>query len=212
MRSELRIEYNKLEIPDIVLEKHFWDFTKKETEAYFQWFMSIKDERIEVLKNYIEEEGNENIKFDYTPESLIPLWDWYVEHIVMVKKTEEEIEQERSQYPDYVTIDEEKISYDTLQIGYDISCYFGEVIIRNSEGKAYWGYKTKPKNMMSVKKPVLLGFAGDDFLDAAALIPAITWRYIEAVRENREESARGLFDLYDLWHKMLYKTFFELSL
>ena len=174
--------------------------------------MSIKDERIEVLKNYIEEEGNENIKFDYTPESLIPLWDWYVEHIVMVKKSEEEIEEERSQYPDYVRIREEKISYDTLQIFYDISCYFGEVIIRNSEGKAYWGYKTKPKNMVSVKEPVILGFLDGLFLNCVSLLNGLTWRYIEAVEENREESARGLFDLYNKWHQLLYKTYSELSL
>lgn len=206
------MEYNKLDLPDIVSEKQYSDFTKKETEEYFQWFMATKDERIEVLKNYIEEEGNENVKFDYTPESLIPLWDWYIEHIVMVKKSDEEIEQERSQYPDFVRIREEKISYDTLQICYDISCYFGEVIIRNSEGKACWGYKTKPKNMMSVKKPVVLGFAGDHFLDAASLIPAMTWRHIEAMEENKEKNEKALFDIYDLWHKMLYKTYFELSL
>ena len=117
-----------------------------------------------------------NLYFDNTPESLIPLWEWYEQKITMVDKTEEEYQKEREETPDYIEVPKTKISMETWKIGMDLALYFADVMIRNNTGKVYWGYFTKPKNRMSVKRPVLLGFKADMDLDPRLIVVNCTSR------------------------------------
>ena len=61
------------------LKVPFEEFSKEQAEGYFQWHMSQIDHRIQVLKQYIRGE-NFSVEFDYSPESLIPLLEWYENH------------------------------------------------------------------------------------------------------------------------------------
>ncbi len=72
----------------------FFEFTKEDAKIYFNWYMEEKGHRIEMLEEYVHNAGVD-IDFDYSPESLIPLWRWYETIIVSEKKTEEEIAAEK---------------------------------------------------------------------------------------------------------------------
>ena len=68
----------------------FFEFTKEDAKIYFNWYMEEKGHRIEMLEEYVHNAGVD-IDFDYSPESLIPLWRWYETIIVSERRTEEEI-------------------------------------------------------------------------------------------------------------------------
>ena len=169
----------------------FAKFTKEEAEIYFNWYMEEKGHRIEMLEEYVHNAGVD-IDFDYSPESLIPLWRWYETIIVSEKKTEEEIENEKKKLPEWLhsQISDEKISMNTLKFGMDIAIYFAEVMIRNSEGKLHWGYVTKPRNYAHVNKPLVLGFKADLDLNPSRLV------YILTLRSKRERNEKRLYDKY----------------
>ena len=85
LRQSMEYEYM---IPP-VKNYDFFEFTKEDAKIYFNWYMEEKGHRIEMLEEYVHNAGVD-IDFDYSPESLIPLWRWYETIIVSEKKTEEE--------------------------------------------------------------------------------------------------------------------------
>lgn len=167
---------------------------KKEASEYFEWYVSQVKYRIEVLKNYVQNES-ENVIFDYTPDSLISLWTWYEKKIKIVDKTKEELDEQMSRYPSWMhnEIARTKISLETLKYGMDVAIYFAEVIIRNSNGKIQWGYFTSPKKRMSINEPTLLGFKEDMDLNPRLIVINCTRRSSVESNNNR------LFDMYNTW-------------
>ena len=178
--------------------KEFDDMNKNDAKEYFDWYISQIGHRISVLKEYAHSE-NGDIIFDYTPESLIPLWDWYEQKIKLIKKSTKELEEEYKKYPKWVhdSLSHKKISMDTLKIGMDIAIYFAEVVVRSCHGKIQWGYFTKPKNRMSVNEPTLLGFKHDMDLNPRLIVLNCTRR------SSREKNSTQLFDTYQVWMSFL---------
>lgn len=172
----------------------FENLKKKETHEYFKWYVSQIGHRIKVLEDYILNEG-ENIIFDYSPESLIPLWTWYEKKIIIVDKMADEFAEDLSKYPEWMhnEISKTKISLETLKFGMDIAIYFAEIIIKECNGKIQWGYFTKPKNRMSVNEPTLLGFEGNNDLNPRLIVINCTRR------SSRESKNTRLYDVYNTW-------------
>ncbi len=172
----------------------FAELNGKQAKEYFQWYIRQIDHRIEVLNKYLLNQG-EKIDFDYSPESLIPLWEWYERNIILENKTEEELISEFNKYPEWMKdeISTTKISIHTLKFGMDIAIYFAQVIIKNSSGKIDWGYFTKPKKMMSVNQPVLLGFKANMDLNPRLIV-------INCTRHSSEEKDNmRLYQMYKTW-------------
>lgn len=186
------MEY-KLMIPPFEF-KGFDNMNKKQAEEYFQWYLSQIAYRIEVLSDYVQKDGVK-VKFDYSVESLIPIWEWYQSKIILESKTEEELEKDKERYPKWMEdeISKTKISLETWKFGMDIAIYFAETVIENNNGKIYWGYFTKPKNRMSVNRPVLLGFMADMDLDPCLIVENCTRK------SSRELQKTILYDMYNVW-------------
>ncbi len=172
------------------------EFNKKQAEEYFQWYVGQTEYRIDVLNNFLINEGK-NIVLDFSPESLIPLWDWYEGKIIVEQKSEVELQKEIQSYPDWMKneISTTKISLQTYKFGMDIAIYFAEIIRKNSEGKIQWGYFTKPKNRASVNQPVLLGFKARMDLNPRLVIVNCTRR------SSKEQHAERLIEMYYTWMK-----------
>ncbi len=172
----------------------FSKLTPGEAKKHFEWFTGEVPKRIEYLKELLSNDGIEDI-LDYTPESLIPLWDWYEGKIKIEKISKEKYEKELSETPEWVHpyIKDEDLSIDTLKYCMDVSIYFAEVMIRNNANKIIWGFFTKPKNHVSVNRPTLLGFKGRMNLDPY-LILTNTSR-----KSSREKCKTRLYDIYNVW-------------
>ena len=186
-------------IPPVDAKLPFEEFSKAQAKEYFEWHISQIDHRIWILDQYIREEGRK-IAFDYTPESLVSLWEWYEEHIVVENRTKKEYRQEVLSRPEWMKeyISTTKISLmKTMKFGADVAIYFAEVFRNNSGGKISWGYYTKPKSMASVNRPVLLGFKAGMDMDPQRIIYNCTLESAESREKTR------LLDIYNVWQKYI---------
>ena len=188
------LKYEFMEYPDLL--KDFDKMKKKEAEKYFNWYINEINNRILYLKTYMQKDIEGDTIFDYTPESLIPLWEWFQTKIEFEEMTENEIHQELEDSPKklkYLVFENtRKISINTLSIATDVANYFAEVFRKNNPS-IYWGFFTKPKNRISVNEPVLLGFIGNDDLNPRLIISNCIWKSEEQKNPNM------LYDIYHVW-------------
>lgn len=176
----------------------FKALSKKEAQEYFEWYINQIDCRIHILTDYVLSEGVD-IDFDYSPESLIPLWEWYEKKIIIIKKTREELAYDYRKYPEWIHNDilKTKISPETLKFGMDIAIYFAEVMVKNNDGKIRWGYFTKPKSRVSVNEPTLLGYKNGMDLNPRLITTNCTRHSSEELNKMR------LYDTYYIWLKYI---------
>ena len=85
---------------DPPLKKQFHLLNKKEAQRYFDWFINIIPERIAMLRRACIEDGVGDI-LDYTPESLVPLWRWYLDDVQIEELSREKYESRLASVPDY---------------------------------------------------------------------------------------------------------------
>ena len=141
----------------------FFELTPKRAKEYFLWYTSEIPNRIALLWEYMKQDRPETEPFDYSPESLLPLWEWYETKIEQVPMSKKEIEYQVAQYPKWIENEIRKeviLKYtdETLSLALDISIYLGETVLKNYQN-LYWGYRTKPKNEFSANRPVILKLA-----------------------------------------------------
>jgi len=179
-------------IPPVV--KPFKEMTEVEAKEYFDWFMLEIANRIELLSDYKKEEKG-GVELDYSEESLHFLWKWFEKYIKFIDLSEDEYIEKINSYPDWMKnyISKQKISYETYKLLWDISIYFAEVVIKNSNGKIYWAFHTKPKNSESLNEPVLVGFLDDVYLNPRTIVEVLTRR------SHREKDEYRLLNIYNVW-------------
>ena len=187
-------DYYPLMIPPVI--KDFEEFSKAETKQYFDWYVSQSDIRINQLQHYIADSGSPEVKLDGTPESFIPLWRWFENNIQTEKKTEEEMEAEMVGRPEWMRKEIRKVNWKftvmTYALAVDIAFYFAKVFIYYHKGIS-WGYYTKPKNLVSVNKPVLVGFNNKVIMDPRLIILNCCRKSVSEKKETR------LLDMYNSW-------------
>lgn len=186
-----------LMIPPFTISS-FNTLTKKQVEQFFQWFLIEKTNRVQVLSQYIDQTG-EHVELDYTPNSLIPLWDWFESQIEIETRTEEKIEaQIRSLPPKWQNVVKPattQLSQKTLAIGLDISTYFGEVLVTNND-TIRWGYRTSPKKLDGVNRPLLImGHWHDISIYQCTTIHVLT------LKSSRERDSNRLYNMYIQYSK-----------
>lgn len=176
----------------------FPKMNKRQAKEYFDWYISQIDHRISLLSSAVLADETV-LSFDYSVESLIPLWEWYENKISFVKLDDSEYQKKLQKYPSWMEnyISNMDLSYTTVVYGMDIALYFAEVIIRNNEGKVKWGYFTKPRNRLSVNEPTLLGFKNDDDLNPRLIVLNCTRH------SNEERQATRLYNMYYTWMNYL---------
>lgn len=67
------------------------DRNKKQVKQYFEWYMLEKEKRIKQLEQYANQE-EQRVLLDKSPESLIPLWEWFEDKIEWTEKSDEKIQ------------------------------------------------------------------------------------------------------------------------
>jgi hypothetical protein len=188
------MDYKMMVPPNEII--NFSELRKKQVDEHFNWYVSQIPFRIRQLENYVNSELGENLEFDFSKKSLIYIWQWFEKYIKTEKKTENEMNEELIKYPQWLhsTILEEdyKFTLDSIILDMDLAIYFAETIINNNP-TIKWGYITKPKNRMSVNKPVLLGFKGGQDLDPRNIILNCMYSTIE------NKDSQMLFNLYNIW-------------
>lgn len=182
--------------------KDFNKLKKKEAKLYFDWFLTQIPSRVQLLREAYEfTDGGKASDLDFSVESLVSIWKWFIPYISKKELTQEEIEYEKSCLPELVHdfIELYDISTETLILANDISIYFGETLIK-SYPSLYWGVKFTPKSRMGVNRPVVLGFkddfgSTDDFdLWPINIITVLTYEVLEGKKD-----IYALINIFKVW-------------
>lgn len=163
--------------------KPFEKMSAKEAKKHFKWYVLEVPNRINLLSVLFTATGGKGNLLDFSPMSLISLWQWFLTHIKTTVKTKEEIDNELQNTPDWlkeeVRSNNKKLSLGSTTLAMDIAIYFAETIIKNCDMKVKWGYITKPKSLEYVNSPVLVGFKYNMELNPRAVVYNLTLDVID---------------------------------
>lgn len=156
-----KLKYEIL-VPTIL--KPFEDFTEQETQEYFDWYISKIPERIQILAAY------SGVILDYSPESLVDIWTWFIKNVEIEKTPKVRIEELKKQlqgqpkdYMDSVLKEnEQQLSLESMYILRDIAMYIGEVDVRNNNA-LYWGFHTDVHLDSFANRPIIMGYEDRDY-------------------------------------------------
>lgn len=170
-----------------------FELTPKQAKEYFLWYTSEIPNRIALLWEYMKQERPEAEPFDYSPKSLLPLWEWYEQKIEQVPMTAEEIERRVRVFPKYLESEirknTKKFTDETLSLALDISIYLGEVVVKNYP-HLRWNYRTRPKREISTYRPVIDGLNNKMKLEPSRSLFVLT------LESTEEKNPTRLYDLY----------------
>ena len=126
----------------------FETMSKKEAQKHFEWYITQIPRRISMLGIAYEIMEGDQIKLDFTRESLVNLWEWMLPKISVTEKSVEEIKAEKESLPEWVAdyVKSYKISTETLILATDVSIYFAQSFIERYPNLS-WSIKFKPKSL-----------------------------------------------------------------
>lgn len=174
----------------------FFELTPKQAKEYFLWYKSEIPNRIALLWEYMKQERPEMEPFDYSPESLIPLWEWYETKIEQVPMTAKEIESRVRIFPKYLESEirknTKKFTDKTLSLALDISIYLGEVVVKNHP-HLRWNYRTRPKREVSVYRPVIDGLNYKMTFEPTRIV------FVQMLKSVEKQNINHLYHIYCHW-------------
>ena len=153
----------------IQADKPFQEMTKKEADAYYEWFLSKIDERSDYLRGIVSEALNVRIEqLDFTLDSTLLIWKWFLKEAKLAKTPESELDkirkgllgQPQSFIDHMVEMARVELSIRTEYILRDIGMYIGKMFVSNYESLK-WTIRYKPKSYIYVNVPIIVGFVDD---------------------------------------------------
>ncbi len=194
------MEYSMMEPPFPV--RDFKEMTKKEAQQNFDWFVLQIPHRLNLLKTLVEHtEFKSCERLDLSEKSLIDIWSWFIPHVKTVQRSPEEMKNLLESIPDglHSSIIQDQsftLSKETKILVVDLAIYFAEVFTRNYPSIS-WGFLTKPKSLVYVNKPVLLGFKHNE-LDPVQIVRVLASKVSKGNKEINE-----LLKLFHVWKEKI---------
>lgn len=179
--------------------ENFKQMTHEQAHEYLAWYISEIPKRLDMLMRFYDYlEGAPKDIFDYSRDSLIPLWSWYLDHVNIVPKSRKEL-REIKKRPAHVRpfASKTKVELGWKQVALDIGIYFA-LCLQKYSSKLHWGVQTEPADLMSVNRPVTLGFVADKSLDANNIMRVHTSKIVSGI--SKETALAGT---YDAWTKFI---------
>ncbi len=128
--------------------------TEKDAEEHFDWFLANIPSRIKYLESFCK-----GIELDFTYESLIDLWIFFLDVArteIIPRKRYNELRKKYSAFGEGF-VGDRQLSVATEYFVRDIGIYLSEIFKRNSS-KIYWRFTVRPKSYFFVNRPMLAGF------------------------------------------------------
>lgn len=148
---------------DFLIPPYGFDFrsmTPAQAKKNFSWFLDHIPERMEYLCGRCAKDLkiSEN-QLDYSAESLISVWRWFLKFARVEETPRENIEQmeKASEIFGESFINRVQFTVATQYMLHDVGMYLGECFVRNYTALE-WTYYTKPKSDVYVNQPTISGF------------------------------------------------------
>lgn len=189
------MDYILMTPPFIIGE--FRKLSRIEAKQHFDWYVKQIPSRLSLLQDYYTESCSIGNHLDFSEQSLVNIWNWFIENVEIIEKLNSEIEEEKAIIPNWMheTITQTKIATKWKSIAHDIGLYFATSLIKGSNSLK-WDIIYTPKNFISVNKPIVSGFNSKLILDPAIIISNLSNECIDnsAVKED-------LLNTYKYWQK-----------
>jgi hypothetical protein len=201
------VNYDLL-VPPLGLD--FYNMTAKQAGENFEWFVSKIPERMAYFRNRCASDLNIPIEtFDYSSDSMIPVWRWFLKIARMEKTPKEELERmkEGAKVFGESFINLEQFTVATQFIMRDIGMYIGQSYVLNYP-QLYWHYHTKPKNEINAKQPVIAGFRakymdkeGDAVINPMGFVEGAAAGFFDKTQKETD-----IYDSYMQWVQWIPET------
>ena len=155
-----KLTYEILVPPESVMpRKPYEKYTPRQARIYYEWFISKIPERVEYLQK------RSGVDLDYTVDSLVPLWRWFlgiaeIEDVTPagIAALKDELKNMEEQHRRVIISQfRYQLSLQTEYICRDIGMYYGEVLVRNNEYLS-WGYEAHRPYHVCSNIPLVTGF------------------------------------------------------
>lgn len=170
----------------LTLTGHFVKITKKQSREMLQRFLAELEPGLSWLQKEVTESGA-SVPWDYSPESLIPLWEFFIRHLGTVPLGDDEL----AAVP-------ELLRSDVLPVTFDLSTklrivrtgfYLAQVMCAERPSVAWGIGRAQNKN-----RPVLIGFAQGREFNPVNLVEVQAWRAVSG-----RSSPTALYDVFRVW-------------
>lgn len=175
----------------------FWNMSKKEIGAYYNWFLVIIPERIKILTEAVKTTpGFEKWKADYTVESLDKLGEWFAKNVGTRERTQEEIEKKIAEGFEQSDISKRELTTKTFSLAVDIGMYLSQVFLKNVKGTEWYLFEKGGKRFIDYGQPVLKGFGNVPFNPVQICI-TLAYSLVD-----KSKTGNRLRELYEIWKKI----------
>jgi len=163
-------------------DPRFKTMTASKAKQFFERYMAEREPSLDYLR--IEIAGASvpwnRMVLDSTPESLVPVWEYFLAHITTEAKPESDL----AAAPEWVRNDVSAVTFapETKRRIIWVSFYFAEVVQRQFP-KVKWGIA---KRAQFRNQPALLGFTHVYDLSPLTLVEAEAWK---ALRNGSDPTA-----------------------
>ena len=191
---------------DILVSPYGFDFhtlPPAQARKSVEWFMEHLLKRMCYLRARCA--GDLSIEescLDYSAESLLLIWKWFLSSARLEKTPGEELEKMKkgSEIFGESYINKSQFTVATRYMLRDIGMYLGECFVRNYTSLE-WSYYTKPKSDIYVNQPVIGGFQmtyqgrqGKLFFAPLHLAEVQAGKIF-----HQKHTSHDLFNIFDFW-------------
>jgi hypothetical protein len=170
--------------------KDFYNLNEDAAEAFFEIFTTRAEPRLEEFKREVSARGGpDEVELDETPQSLVDVWRWFVEHAgdgggALPPWYE----------PDPPELAADRLPAEVLHDADGLALYLARVF-QHTLPELNWGLGREPKRMryVSQNKPVLKG----DGYDVDVL--AVAYNKALRARDGEDHDAQALLRTFRAW-------------
>ncbi len=212
MRNSSWCRFNNDVRYDILVSPYGYDYynmTVKQAADNFAWFLSVIPQRMNYFRTRCASDLNISLNnLDYSAESMIIIWKWFLSTAQMEKTPREILEKmkERASVFGNSYINEEQFTVASQFMMKDIGMYIGQSYILNYP-QLHWSFYTKPRNEINAKQPVIEGFFfhDDNTQGAISLNPLSLAEGAAQKIYSKTQSETDVYDYYIQWLKWIAK-------
>jgi len=168
--------------------------TEHDAESHFNWFLNNISSRIKYLQSFCPD----NIKLDYSYESLIDLWAFFLNIARTEKIPKNKYNELQKKYSalgdDFIGV--RQLTVATEYLARDIGIYLSE-IFKKTSSDVYWHFSVKPKSYFFVNRPMLAGFVDTDF-DPPFLCECDPVHLVGVQASKLLDCQSNIYDLYNI--------------
>lgn len=177
--------------------------TPAQAKRSFAWFLEHIPERMQYMRARCAKDLKiSEERLDYSSESLVFVWRWFIKTARIEKTPQEEVEQMEKAAVIFGEsyVNRTQFTVATQYILRDVAMYLGQCYVKNYKVLT-WSYRTKPKSDVYLNQPLVSGFQSVYEGKCKPLsFPPLHMARVQAAKIFKStQSSYDLHDIFEYW-------------